>query len=259
MATPLRYTLILLLWAIMAGVYLPLAPAAFSLITPALSTRHWLALFSDPQLPQALLATLVSVSLAAGGALIIALLAILALWPGAGWARLCTRLPWLLAIPHVAFATSVLLVFAEGGMLWQWLPFHSSQPDRYGIGLGVTLAVKESAFLLWILSALLSEKQLSQQVIVLDSLGYSRLQCLNWLVLPSLAPALGKAMLAIVAWSLSVVDVAIVLGPGNPPTLAVLSWQWLSQGDAEQQAKGALASLLLVLLLLIIALAGYLL
>ncbi|WP_249932417.1 hypothetical protein, partial [Citrobacter sp. wls831] len=28
MATPLRYTLILLLWAIMAGVYLPLAPAA---------------------------------------------------------------------------------------------------------------------------------------------------------------------------------------------------------------------------------------
>ena len=66
-------------------------------------------------------------------------------------------------------------------------------------------------------------------------------------------------MLAIVAWSLSVVDVAIVLGPGNPPTLAVLSWQWLSQGDVEQQAKGALASLLLVLLLLIIALVSYLL
>lgn len=54
-------------------------------------------------------------------------------------------------------------------------------------------------FLLWILSALLSEKQLSQQVIVLDSLGYSRLQCLNWLVLPAIGPALGKAMLAIVA------------------------------------------------------------
>jgi putative thiamine transport system permease protein len=259
MATPLRYALILLLWAIMAAVYLPLVPAAFSLIAPALSLPHWLALFADPQLPQALLATLVSTGLAAGGALIIALLAILTLWPGAGWARLSTRLPWLLAIPHVAFATSVLLVFAEGGKIWQWLPFLSPQPDRYGIGLGVTLAVKESAFLLWILSALLSEKQLSQQVIVLDSLGYSRLQCLNWLVLPAIGPALGKAMLAIVAWSLSVVDVAIVLGPGNPPTLAVLSWQWLSQGDVEQQAKGALASLLLVLLLLIIALVSYLL
>lgn len=258
MATPLRYALILLLWGIMAAVYLPLVPATFSLAGPALSATHWLALFDDPQLPQALLATLVSVGLATLGALALALAAILFLWPGAGWARLCTRLPWLLAIPHVAFATSMLLVFAEGGILWQWLPLLNPQPDRYGIGLGITLAVKESAFLLWILSALLSEKQLSQQVIVLDSLGYSRLQCLNWLVLPSIAPALGKAMLAIVAWSLSVVDVAIILGPSNPPTLAVLSWQWLSQGDAEQQAKGALASLLLVLLLLLIALAGYL-
>ena len=84
---------------------------------------------------------------------------------------------------------------------------------------------------------------------MLDSLGYSRWQCLNWLLLPSVAPALAMAMLAIVAWSLSVVDVAIVLGPGNPPTLAVISWQWLTQGDADQQTKGALASLLLMLLL----------
>ena len=36
---------------------------------------------------------------------------------------------------------------------------------------------------------------------------------------------------------------------GNPPTLAVISWQWLTQGDADQQTKGALASLLLMLLL----------
>ncbi|PCL83955.1 hypothetical protein CPT12_28320, partial [Klebsiella pneumoniae] len=44
-------------------------------------------------------------------------------------------------------------------------------------------------------------------------------------------------------------DVALVLGPGNPPTLAVLAWQWLSQGDELQQAKGALASLLLMTIL----------
>lgn len=73
-------------------------------------------------------------------------------------------------------------------------------------------AVKESAFLLWILAAVLSEKRLLQQVIVLDSLGYSRWQCLKWLLLPSVAPALAMAMLAIVARSLSVVDVAITLG-----------------------------------------------
>lgn len=178
-------------------------------------------------------------------------------WPK--WQRMCARLPWLLAIPHVAFATSALLLFADGGLLYDYFPYFTPPMDRFGIGLGLTLAVKESAFLLWILAAVLSEKRLLQQVIVLDSLGYSRWQCLNWLLLPSVAPALAMAMLAIVAWSLSVVDVAIILGPGNPPTLAVISWQWLTQGDADQQTKGALASLLLMLLLAAYVLLGYLL
>lgn len=237
MATPLRYALIFLLWAMVAVIYAPLIPAALTLISPALSLTHWQALFADPQLPQALLATLVSTTIAAVGALLIALLVIVALWPGPKWQRMCARLPWLLAIPHVAFATSALLLFADGGLLYDYFPYFTPPMDRFGIGLGLTLAVKESAFLLWILAAVLSEKWLLQQVIVLDSLGYSRWQCLNWLLLPSVAPALAMAMLAIVAWSLSVVDVAIILGPGNPPTLAVISWQWLTQGDIDQDRK----------------------
>ena len=259
MATPLRYALIFLLWAMIAVIYAPLIPAALTLISPALSLTHWQALFADPQLPQALLATLVSTTIAAVGALLIALLVIVALWPGPKWQRMCARLPWLLAIPHVAFATSALQLFADGGLLYDYFPYFTPPMDKLGIGLGLTLAVKESAFLLWILAAVLSEKRLLQQLIVLDSLGYSRWQCLNWLLLPSVASALAMAMLAIVAWSLSVVDVAIILGPGNPPTLAVISWQWLTQGDADQQTKGALASLLLMLLLAAYVLLGYLL
>lgn len=107
MATPLRYALIFLLWAMMAVIYAPLIPAALTLISPALSLTHWQALFADPQLPQALMATLVSTTIAAVGALLIALLVIVALWPGPKWQR-NARLPWLLAIPHVAFATSAL-------------------------------------------------------------------------------------------------------------------------------------------------------
>lgn len=194
MATPLRYALIFLLWAMVAVIYAPLIPAALTLISPALSLTHWQALFADPQLPQALLATLVSTTIAAVGALLIALLVIVALWPGPKWQRMCTRLPWLLAIPHVAFATSALLLFADGGLLYDYFPYFTPPMDKLGIGLGFTLAVKESAFLLWILAAVLSEKRLLQQVIVLDSLGYSRWQCLNWLLLPSVAPALAMAL-----------------------------------------------------------------
>ena len=249
MAAPLRYTLILLAWGAMAAIYLPLFPAAGELVGAARSPAHWRALFADPQLGQALAATLVSTLLSVGGALLIALTIVAALWPSARWRRLASRLPLLLAVPHLALATAALLLFAEGGWLWQRLPFLTPPVDRYGIGLGLTMALKESAFVLWVIYGLLGEKRLADQATALKSLGYGRWQCLRWLVLPALLPALGMVLLATTAWSLSAVDVALVLGPGNPPTLAVLAWQWLSQGDELQQAKGALASLLLMAIL----------
>ncbi|MBT1881958.1 ABC transporter permease family protein [Enterobacter mori] len=257
MASPLRHPLSAAIWLVMAVIYLPLLPAVAMLFTPALSLDSWQALADDPQLPQAFAATLVSTVLATLGSLVIALGFITLLWPGERWRRLCTQLPWMLAVPHVAFATSALLLFAEGGLFYQACTFCSPQLDRYGIGLGLTLAVKESAFVLWALYAALPEAQLAQKNVVLRTLGYGRLQRLCWLVLPSIAPALGAVMLAVLAWSLSVVDVAIILGPGNPPTLAVLAWQWLSQGDARQQAQGTLVCLLLLLTLALLAGVGF--
>ena len=257
MAASLRHPLSWLVWLAMAIIYLPLLPAGAMLLAPAFSVVNWQRLLNDPQLPQAAIATLVSTLIATLGALFIALSLVALFWPGKRWRRLSTRLPWLLAVPHVAFASSALLLFAEGGLFYQVCTVCSPPYDRYGIGLGLTLAVKESAFVLWAIYAVLPEKRLAPQKIVLQTFGYGRFQTLNWLLLPAIAPVLGAVMLAVLAWSLSVVDVAIVLGPGNPPTLAVLAWQWLSQGDEIQQAKGALASLVLLLTLAIMALAAW--
>ena len=257
MAAPLRHALRLLTWAAVALIYLPLLPAAALMALPALRLSLWQSLFADPQFGQALAATLVSTLLSVGGALIITLTVVAALWPSGGWRRLAARLPLLLAVPHVAFATAALLLFAESGWLSRLFPLFSPPIDRYGIGLGLTMAMKESAFLLWVVYGLLGEKRLAEQATVLKSLGYGRWQCLTWLVLPTLFPALSVVLLATAAWSLSAVDVALVIGPGNPPTLAVLAWQWLSQGDERQQAKGALASLILLLALAMMALAAW--
>ena len=101
MATPLRYALIFLLWAMVAVIYAPLIPATHADIA-CFIVDTLAGVVADPQLPQALLATLVSTTIAAVGALLIALLVIVALWPGPKWQRMCARLPWLLAIPHVA-------------------------------------------------------------------------------------------------------------------------------------------------------------
>lgn len=114
MAAPLRYPLILLAWGTMAAIYLPLLPAAGELVGAARSPAHWRALFADPQLGQALAATLVSTLLSVGGALLIALTVVAALWPSLRWRRLASRLPLLLAVPHLALATAALLLFAEG-------------------------------------------------------------------------------------------------------------------------------------------------
>ena len=253
MAAPLRYALTALCWGLMLFIYLPLLPATELLLSPAMSVAHWRQLFNDPQLPQAIISTLVSTLIGVGGALLLALLAITTLWPSPRWQRLASRLPWLLALPHVAFATCALLLFAEGGELYRLFPMLTAVQDRYGIGLGLVLAVKESAFLLWVCWALLGERLLAEQVVVFKSLGYGRGQSLIYVILPALMPSLSVALLATTAWTLSVVDVAMIIGPGNPPTLAVLAWQWLNAGDTDEQAKGALACLLLLALLFMLA------
>lgn len=223
MIISLRYALIFLLWTMAVVIYAPLVPTAFTLILSALSLTHWQVLSTDSQLPQALPTMLVLTIITTVGASLIALLAIMALWPGPEWQRMYARLPWLFVIPHVIFAASALLLFVGGGLLYDHFPYFTSPMDRFGIGLGLALAVKESALPLWILAAALSERWLLQQVIVLNSLGYSRWQYLSWLLLPLVTPALAMTMLVIVTWSLSVMDVAIILRPGNPPTLAVIS------------------------------------
>lgn len=190
MAAPLRYPLILLAWGTMAAIYLPLLPAAGELVGAARSPAHWRALFADPQLGQALAATLVSTLLSVGGALLIALTVVAALWPSLRWRRLASRLPLLLAVPHLALATAALLLFAEGGWIWQWLPLLTPPVDRYGIGLGLTMALKESAFVLWVIYGLLGEKRLADQATALKSLGTAAgSACAGWCCPPCCPPS----------------------------------------------------------------------
>lgn len=190
------------------------ADRALTLISPALSLTHWQALFADPQLPQAHywrrwcrqpLQRSGVVDCPAGDCGVVARAEM------AAYVR-----PSAVALRHspCGFATSARCSLLTEGCFMTISRISLRQWTNWVLGWAYPGG--ESAFLLWILAAVLSEKRLLQQLIVLDSLGYSRWQCLNWLLLPSVASALAMAMLAIVAWSLSVVDVAIILGRGNP-------------------------------------------
>ena len=123
------------------------------------------------------------------------------------------------------------------GWIWQWLPLLTPPVDRYGIGLGLTMALKESAFVLWVIYGLLGEKRLADRATALKSLGYGRWQCLRWLVLPALLPALGMVLLAATARACRRSMSPRCWGPAIRP-LAVLAWQWLSGAMTCSRPKG---------------------
>lgn len=54
------------------------------------------------------------------------------------------------------------------------------------------------------------------------------------------------------AYSLSVVDVSLVIGPTNPPTLPVLLWSWLNDADVQLLPMASAAAALLTIICLAI-------
>lgn len=235
-------------WLFMSLVFLPLIPGLGLMAAPLSGGEVWLAVLRDAQFPLAAAATLVSTAVSVCLSLGLALVILCGLWPGPRWQRYVRQLPLLLAFPHVAFASGLLYLFTDNGWLARLLSL-SLPADNFAVGLGVTLALKEAWFLLWFATTQLDREALERQLTVARTLGYGALHARLLVLVPQLLPRMGWALVAVAAYSLSVVDVATILGPSNPPTLAVLAWQWINDGDPQQQAMGMAASLLLLVLL----------
>ncbi|WP_199534680.1 ABC transporter permease [Rhodoferax lacus] len=181
--------------------------------------------------------------------------------------RLQRHQTWLLAVPHAAFAMGLVLLIAPSGWLLRLLspwatglaappPWPTTQ-DPWGLGLIAVLTLKEIPFLLWSASSHLLRPEVAQrlqrELQLASTLGYAQ-QAAWWrIVWPQLLPRLAAPLLAVLAYSLTVVDVALVIGPASPPTLAVLCWQWLQDADVVQNAKGGAAAWALAGLVLLCA------
>lgn len=247
-------------------VFVPLLPGLYWALGPSFKWTVWQALLADPQWPQALFATLLSALLGTLCAGLIAAALASRLYPGPTWQRLQQRLPLLLSVPHVAFAVGLFFLIAPSGWLaratgyflsWSNPPDWVTVQDPYGLSLALALALKESWFLLWVLATLLSEQTVTRQLAVARSLGYSPAQTWRLVLWPQLLPRLGWPLAAALAYSLSVVDMALILGPGTPPTVAVLTWHWLSDPDVNVQAQGGAAALALLLLFVTLSALAY--
>jgi putative thiamine transport system permease protein len=256
--------LAIFLLPVMAGLLFTWAPA-FGYLSAAGSTRYSLepfaALLHHPSLPGALRSTLIS----GLGASLLSLG--LALWIAATlygtrlWSIIQMSLAPLLSLPHAAFAIGFTFLIAPSGWLIRAVsPYPSgfiyppdwiTAGDPWAISLTLTMLCKETPFLLLMIFSGLSRIDVRRTVWIGRSLGYRRLRIWTRLIIPQLYPMLRLPLLAVLAYSLSVVDLAYIIGPSLPPTLAVLIDRWFNSPEISNRFIGAAGALLLLLVTLV--------
>ncbi|WED27946.1 thiamine ABC transporter permease [Vibrio sp. DW001] len=173
-------------------------------------------------------------------------------WNTRAWKWVTSSLAPLLAVPHIAFAIGFAFLFSPTGIAARILSpilgdsdFSYLVNDQNGIGLTLALALKELPFLLLMSIPITQQLKLEESYKVATSLGYSQAQFWWKCVLPQWLTKIRFSLLAIIAYSASVVDMSLILGPTNPPTFAVLVWQWFSEPDLTLFPRAAAGAVIL--------------
>lgn len=181
----------------------------------------------------------------------------LAAWSGTRtFARLQHMVSPLLAVPHAAAAFGLAFLIAPSGMVarlispeltgWTRPPDLLIVHDPLGLALVAGLVVKEVPFLLLVSLAALGQVPAARARMLAASLGYGRVAGFLLLVWPALYRRIRLAVFAVIAFAASVVDVAAILGPTTPPTLAVRIVGWMNDPDLSMRflaSAGAVAQL----------------
>lgn len=240
------------------GTWLPAFGYFPALGGATLGIEAWRQLLAFPGLPGALTLTL-TVGFGATAASLGLAVAFVATCQGT---RLFRRfrhfLAPLLAVPHVAVAIGLAFLLAPSGWLvrlvspwatgWETPPDLALVQDPFGITLGLGLVVKELPYLLLMILAALDHAQADQRLAVARSLGYGPVHAWIKTVLPAIYRQIRLPLYAVLAFSLSVVDMALILAPLTPPPLAVLVFRWFNDPDLSMRFIGAAGAALQLLL-----------
>ncbi len=260
---PGRRLRLLVLVVVLAGIILPVAAglwetgiAAFGLL-PAigadrLSLEPWRKLVALPGFGTSLRLTLWTGFAATAVSVALALCVAAALQTRAQ--RLGRWLAPFLAAPHAAIAIGLAFAIAPSGWIarllspwatgWQTPPDIATVQDPWGIALILGLVIKEFPFLLLVTLAALRQIAVRPQIAAARAMGYGRGVAWLWVIAPQVWPLIRLPVWVVLSFSLSVVDMAMILGPSNPPTLAVAVTRWFADPDAEMILPASAAALL---------------
>ncbi|WP_133469930.1 ABC transporter permease subunit [Paraglaciecola marina] len=162
--------------------------------------------------------------------------------------------PWLekylsplLSLPHLAIALGLVFLFSESGVFFVngdiGLP-------RKGLSTFImAIIIKEVPFFLLILIAVGRQLPLHGWLLQGRALGYDISTSWWLLVFPNMLKQMRLALLAASAYTLSVVDMNLLVGPNIPELFAVSVYRWQGSFSEGDQALGFWANVLLLVLL----------
>lgn len=250
-------TILAMLGPVAAGFYGTVLPAFNHFPLAGLegpSLAPFKALFDWGGLPAAIR---LSVTTGVGSTLIALIIVTLltAGWSGTRSFRALERLlSPLLSVPHAAAAFGLAFLIAPSGWIaratspwltgWERPPDWLILQDPWGLAMIAGLVAKEVPFLLLMTLAALGQTDANRSVAVAQALGYSRLT--GWLktVFPRVYAQIKLPIYVVLAYAMSTVDVAVILGPNTPPPLSVQIVKWMSDPDLTMRTQAAAAALL---------------
>ena len=257
-------TLALFLGPIAAGLIGTILPAFGYL--PALggngfSLEPWSDLFSAPGIGESIRLTMTTGLLATALSVLIALGTCAMLHDRPAFRRLQMMIAPVLAAPHSAFAIGLAFLIAPSGWVvrlgspwltgWEQPPDVAIIHDENGLSFILGLLLKEVPFLILMTLSALNQVPARRSVEIAHTLGYVR--GIAWVkaVLPQIYPQLRMPIYAVLAFSLSVVDVAIILAPNNPPPLAPLAVRWFFDPDLQRYFSACAAACLQIVIVVV--------
>ncbi|WP_420548221.1 ABC transporter permease [Curvivirga sp.] len=168
--------------------------------------------------------------------------------------RILRGLSPILSIPHVSLSLGLVFLLAPSGWILRLLSPEftgfdrpvpvSFFPDVYGGSLIVALLVKEIPFLLIMTLGAMNEIPVNRGLRVMRGLGYGRLMGWSKAILPQIYGRMRLPVLAVLVFSVSVVDMAIILLPSNSPNLGILVLRWFNDGDLSFQYLAAMGAMI---------------
>lgn len=241
---------------------LPIAAGLAGTAIPAFSdgAHGFGTLFEWPGLPRAVGLSLGTGLVSTAISLALTLLLLAAFAGTRSFGHIRRSLAPLLSVPHAAAALGLAFLIAPSGWIarllspgitgWETPPNILILNDTYGIALTLGLITKEVPFLLLMALAGLPQVDADRRLTTAATLGYGRIAGFAFTVLPDLYRQLRLPTYAVLAYGMTTVDMALILGPTLPPTLSAQVTLWMGEANLAMRETAAAAALLQLLLAL---------